>query len=56
MYRTEIILNQFEFGAKPNGAGGSAQSGNISNNSAAVVTPPEPKYPDEDINPEEIPF
>ena len=55
MYRTEIILNQFEFGAKPNGAGGSAKSGNVSNNSATTV-PSEPEYPDEDINPEEIPF
>lgn len=50
MYRTEIILNQFEFGAKPMGAGG----GN--SKPADKSEPAEPKYPDEDINPEEIPF
>ena len=66
MYRTEIVLGQFEFGAKP-GAAGAAPAGNYNAAAAAPVaaaasTPTDaPKageinYPEEDINPEDIPF
>ncbi len=62
-YRTEIVVDKFEFGPKGGGAGGSSTSnaGNAgsnatstggNNNSAPVL----PEYPTEDINPEDIPF
>ena len=54
-YRTEIIMDRFEFG--PSTGGGSAPSagastGGSQNNSAPVL----PDYPSEEINPEDIPF
>lgn len=52
MYRTEILLNNFEFGAKPGGAGGAVETSDAKN----TATEPTVKYPEEDINPEEIPF
>lgn len=60
-YRTEIVVDKFEFGPKNGGGnGGSSASSNGSaqastggnNNSAPVL----PEYPTEDINPEDIPF
>ena len=59
-YRTEIVVDKFEFGPKSGGgnggampgAGASAPMGNAGNNSAPVL----PEYPTEDINPEDIPF
>jgi single-strand DNA-binding protein len=54
-YRTEIIMDRFEFG--PSTGGGSAPAG-----SAAPSTqkdggaPVLPDYPEEEINPEDIPF
>lgn len=57
-YRTEIIADRFQFGPSARGGDASAQS------PAAAHTPgeqPAPstdaiQYPDEDINPEDIPF
>ncbi len=54
MYRTEIVLERFEFGAKPGGYGGGGSA-------AAAPTPsenkvPEIQYPTEEINPDDIPF
>lgn len=58
MYRTEIILDSFDFGQKPTGAGGG--SGNYSapakRSGAAPGKEAEIEYPIEDINPEDIPF
>jgi single-strand DNA-binding protein len=63
-YRTEIVLDRFEFGPKsggsagpsgasqPSAAGSSAGSGSDSRGGAPVL----PEYPSEDINPEDIPF
>jgi single-stranded DNA-binding protein len=64
MYRTEIVANQFEFGAKPNGVaqgGGNfaPQNNTQSNqvqNSVENNNANEIEYPEEDINPEDIPF
>jgi len=67
MYRTEINLEKFEFGAKPNGGGnfntgaGGAAAGAVAGNSMANTESPsnssdEINYPEEDINPEDIPF
>ena len=56
-YRTEIIVDKFEFGPKGGGNGGggnaSAASNTGGNNNSAPVLP---EYPTEDINPEDIPF
>jgi single-strand DNA-binding protein len=60
-YRTEIVVDKFEFGPKGGGASngasastnGSAQGSTGGNNNSAPVLP---EYPTEDINPEDIPF
>lgn len=62
-YRTEVFLENFQFG--PKGAGGSFSGGASAGAPAAAApkgkdTPKEDlatiEYPDEDINPEDIPF
>ena len=62
MYRTEIVLDQFDFGQRPGGGGG-APSGGYSASSAAPSSPapakenvPEIEYPTDEINPDDIPF
>lgn len=60
MYRTEVIMDRFEFGAKPGGAGGGGgyQSGSSAPAAAAPAEAkvPEIQYPTEEINPDDIPF
>ncbi|MFN3693343.1 MAG: single-stranded DNA-binding protein [Candidatus Paceibacteria bacterium] len=55
-YRTEIIMDRFEFG--PNSGGSSAPAGNTANanSSQQQGAPILPDYPEEEINPEDIPF
>ncbi len=54
-YRTEIIMDRFEFG--PSTGGGSAPStGGASTGSQNNSAPILPDYPQEEINPEDIPF
>ncbi len=57
MYRTEIILDQFDFGQKP-GATGSAGNYSAPNPKKTSDSSNESslEYPIEDINPEDIPF
>ena len=66
-YRTEIVMDKFEFGPKSSGAGASTGGGtsgnaptNPNNNSGSGAqqsgAPILPDYPTEDINPEDIPF
>ena len=60
-YRTEVIADRVQFGPKNAGAGApsagsqssGAPAGNTDNDSKA---PAVPDYPEEDINPEDIPF
>ncbi len=60
-YRTEIVVDKFEFGPKSGGGNGGGSTANAgastsntgSNNNSAPVLP---EYPTEDINPEDIPF
>ena len=60
-YRTEIIAETFQFGPSggaPQGENGS-QSAAPTSKEQGTTTPPSGKeieYPDEDINPEDIPF
>lgn len=57
-YRTEIVLDAFQFGPKTSGGGGGYQA------DAAPAAPAKSassevesiQYPEEDINPEDIPF
>ncbi len=60
MYRTEIILENFQFGQKPNGSGNFSQDSQ-NNQSAKNEESKAPEknnvdYPEEEINPEDIPF
>lgn len=62
-YRTEIVVDRFEFGPKSSGSGApsgaSAQAGSASSVAGADTrggAPVLPEYPTEDINPEDIPF
>lgn len=60
-YRTEIVVENFQFGADSRGAGTggpSTSSGQaaMSEESQAPRDADEIKYPDEEINPEDIPF
>ncbi len=63
-YRTEIVLENFQFGPSLKGGNGqsnaqSTSSNNASQNDDADQSIPdagEVQYPDEDINPEDIPF
>lgn len=61
-YRTEIIVDSFQFGPQGGGEGG-ARSGGYSAPAAAPAAAAAPvdmgadiQYPDEEINPEDIPF
>lgn len=63
-YRTEIIIDTFQFGASAGGDGARAGGGYTAPAAADTTdTPAEPtdmgaaiQYPDEEINPEDIPF
>ncbi len=58
-YRTEIIVDTFQFGAdggKGGAASGSGYSAGSSSEQPAPSDEGEIKYPDEEINPEDIPF
>ncbi len=64
-YRTEIIADTFQFGPKSSGGGnyaggaGAASGGADNYQSAGDMKAPELEtieYPDDDINPEDIPF
>ncbi len=61
-YRTEIVLESFQFGATAP-ANGSASSSAASGKSSDMADAPKDdapmdsiKYPEEDINPDDIPF
>ncbi len=56
-YRTEIIGDRFQFGPRTDGGGGNYQAGAAGNSAPAQQDAPVmPEYPDEEINPEDIPF
>ena len=54
-YRTEIVVDNFQFGAD-GGKGGSGTSHTGSEEQSAPKDDEAIKYPDEEINPEDIPF
>ena len=55
MYRTEIVLEKFEFGAKPQGST-YGTTGNTTEVAGKTTTADPIQYPKEDINPDDIPF
>lgn len=56
-YRTEIIADRVQFGPKGNGAAPvSANPQDTSTTKAGEKAPALPDYPEEEINPEDIPF
>jgi len=56
-YRTEIVVENFQFGdSGKSGVGPSASRGPSTDEQPAPKDADEIKYPDEEINPEDIPF
>lgn len=58
-YRTEIVADNFQFGADGGrgGAGGSTPNTVAASNEAGTPNAPKlPDYPEEEINPDDIPF
>ncbi len=59
-YRTEIFVENFQFGPKGGSTGGTASAPQASDAPKGKSAPKEDlatiEYPDEDINPEDIPF
>ncbi len=53
-YRTEIIMDRFEFGPRTGGGGGASAAAPSA--TAEGSAPVLPDYPTEEINPEDIPF
>jgi single-strand DNA-binding protein len=53
-YRTEIVADRVQFGPRTAGGSAPAQAGEQPGQAAAQQSAPE--YPEEDINPEDIPF
>jgi len=59
-YRTEVVADRVQFGPKNDGGGGSTPNSTPANapstSAAEQKAPAMPDYPEEEINPEDIPF
>ncbi len=55
-YRTEIVADRVQFGPRTSGGGGSAAPASGPAKNAPSEAGNAPEYPEEDINPEDIPF
>ncbi len=55
-YRTEIVADRVQFGPKSSGGAPSAPVGANPQDSEGNKAPALPDYPEEEINPEDIPF
>lgn len=55
-YRTEVVADRVQFGPRTDGGGSGASNTAPSNDQSDDQAPPAPDYPDEEINPEDIPF
>lgn len=55
-YRTEVIADRVQFGPRGGNGGGAPSNTADSGSSAAAEAPKAPDYPEEEINPEDIPF
>jgi single-strand DNA-binding protein len=55
-YRTEIVADTVQFGPKGNGGGGDASPAAAAQKPQNEEAPSMPDYPEEEINPDDIPF
>ena len=55
-YRTEIVADRVQFGPRSGGGGGGSTSASTPANNDDNKAPAVPDYPEEEINPEDIPF
>lgn len=55
-YRTEIVADRVQFGSKTGDSGGSAQTGAPAPQSSPKDDGSQIDYPEDEINPEDIPF
>lgn len=55
-YRTEIVADRVQFGAKASGTGSTTSTPNEAPQEAPADTGSQIDYPEDDINPEDIPF
>jgi single-strand DNA-binding protein len=56
-YRTEVVADRVQFGPRSGGEGGAAGApASAAAGADAPAAPAAPDYPEEDINPEDIPF
>ena len=55
-YRTEIVADRVQFGPRTGGTGAPGQQGAVPAEKSAPVQSGAPEYPEEEINPEDIPF
>lgn len=55
-YRTEIVVDNFQFGADAKGASSAGATSNTNDEQPSPKDDEAIKYPDEEINPEDIPF
>lgn len=55
-YRTEIVVDRFQFGPRAGGGGGAPRSQEGAAPSTKPAKEDSIEYPEEDINPEDIPF
>lgn len=55
-YRTEIVADRVQFGPRSGGDGGGSAAPATAASTDTPAAPAAPDYPEEDINPEDIPF
>ncbi len=55
-YRTEIIADRVQFGARTGGDGGGSVTGNSDASSNSSAKKESIQYPEDEINPDDIPF
>lgn len=55
-YRTEILAESVQFGSRPGGGGGGGSSSSSSSTSNQAEEIDTIEYPEDDINPDDIPF
>ncbi|MFT7328395.1 MAG: single-strand DNA-binding protein [Crocinitomicaceae bacterium] len=56
MYRTEVVADSVQFGSRPQGVASMAPQGGSPVDAPAAPAMDTIEYPEEDINPEDIPF
>ena len=55
-YRTEIVADRVQFGPRSGGGDGAPAAATADTGASSDKAPEPPSYPEDDINPEDIPF